>query len=640
MATVRDVQKIIHRYARHIRGPRFSLLALMEYIPSFVRRYQDDHPELELLLGPDSQDLLLGHLDQLEQAGIIELTRETPSTPPSSIYYNTFYTAEIQRWYTRMNDDKSLSFPTEEDIPVPIPSHIIQTVAVAENLMHWIEAEEEEPGQILRLRFPDGVNPLITTVRSLREQMLPLVLAKIRDYLRSDNTASFMETKLRAIFRNREMLVRDEIETAQIRPNEALQSILKPNDFQFHFWTQMSSMIIKEYAQKGEKLDREHSFCQAAYLLGYYVVHHKTSVQKDQQREEARKILRGHLQKPPYVFELHDLYMLTDDRGVLLTKKIARSDIETWIQEMLKRPSEQEISELVSFDTPEKKGLIIHSGQYVPLLLRLIQSAAPVLRRSLTHRMLTELQDDQREDWHKDDAAFEFELLEQVRREFPLLYGLASFKTLFLVLDGQDLPQHEKTPAMAMIDRSKHSLRSWSSILKITREEVFRDARIQLPFWMVIPVLGSLIRLFRAMFSSSGADKKTQNKAKPKEKNPPRPTSSRGRKQHFQAQIEDLQSRYLSPGQSPQDRLDQLRQSWNPLIDPTAHENLVQDVNTLCRDILRRRRYDRSLQPPSPEHIRDLARKIAASSSFERIKRQKDLQTYLELYMLTLLKKV
>ncbi|POQ98458.1 hypothetical protein AU468_12755 [Alkalispirochaeta sphaeroplastigenens] len=639
MATVRDVQKIIHRYARHVRAPRFSLMSLREYIPSFVRRYQEDHPELELLLGPESQGLLLGHLEQLEQAGVIELTRDPVSSLPSSIYYSAFYTAEIQRWYTRMNDDRTLSFPAEEDIPVAIPSHIVQTVAVAENLMHWIESEGEEPGQILRLRFPDGINPLITTVRSLREQMLPLVLAKIRDYLRSDNAASFMETKLRAIFRNREMLVRDEIETAQIRPNEALQSILKPNDFQFHFWTQMSSMIIKEYAQKGEKLDREHAFCQAAYLLGYYVVHHKTRIQKDLQREEARKVLRKHLQKPPYVFELHDLYMLTDDRGVLLTKKIARSDIETWIEEMLKRPSEQDISELVSIDTPEKKGLILHSAQYVPLLLRLVQSATPVLRRSLTHRMLSELQNDQSEDWHKDDAAFEFELLEQVRQEFPLLYGLASFKTLFLVVDGQELPHHEKTSAMAMIDRSKHSLRSWSSILGITREEVYRDARIQLPFWMVIPVLGSIIRLFRAMFSSTD-HRKRQKETNQKKKAPPRPSSGRGRKQHFQAHIAELQSRYLSPGQTPQERLDQLRQSWNPLIDPRAHENLVQDVNTLCRDVLRRRRYDRSLQPPTPEHIKDLAEKIAASSSFERIKRRKELETYLELYMLTLLGKV
>jgi hypothetical protein len=98
-----------------------------------------------------------------------------------------------------------------------------------------------------------------------------------------------------------------------------------------------------------------------------------------------------------------------------------------------------------------------------------------------------------------------------------------------------------------------------------------------------------------------------------------------------------MQRAYLDAGETPDQRLKKLRQQWNPLIDPVAANNLVEDVNALCRDTLRRLRYTKSLQAPDTARIEELAKRIANNSAFERIRRRKAFETYLKLYMLTTL---
>ncbi len=640
MTKTRDVQKILHRYARHVGSPRFSMEPFLEYVSRFVRRYEDEHPELSLLAGDQGPEILNTTLEELEQSQVVRLTRDGGTGPITHVYYAAYFSVEVQRWYSRMAEDRSLPFPGEKSLELAVPSDLLQTVDVANNLMHWIESAEEDPSQVLLLRFPEGIESILSTVRVLREFSLTLVLAKVREYLRTDRNASFMETKLRSVFPTREVLLHEEIETAQTRPDDMLQSIVSPNDFQFHFWTQLSSMIIKEYAKKHEKLDMEHSFCQAAYLLGYYAVFHKGRARKDQERAEARKILRSGVQKPPYVFGFQDLYKLADEKGVPLEKKVESDELNDWIREMLERPSDREVSELVLFDTPDNKGLIVHSAQYIPLLRRQIKAAGSVLTRELTNRMVQELSEYQRGPWIDDDTAFESVLDERVKADYPLLFGLAAFNTLFLVIDGQELTLEQREAALAMIDKPKKAMRSWSEILQVDRREIYRDARLQLPIWMLIPVVRGIVRLLKRMYSVDGGRRRStapEQSARAEESS--NGNDREARRQAFREAVIAMQKQYLTPDQTAEQRLRQLRSSWNPLIDPVASENLVEDVNALCRDSLRRMRSIKALKAPDHGRIREQAKRIAANKAFDRIKRRKEFETYLELYMITVLQK-
>nr|MDA3948706.1 hypothetical protein [Spirochaeta sp.] len=504
MASPREIQKILHAYVKHAGNPRVTREIFDGFVFRYAKRFAEEYPDLALLLGGNRDELVTTGLTELERTAAIQLERDDAGTIVS-IYYPGFYTAEITRWYKRMQDDKEIPFPGEEDLDVTIPAGVLKAIDVTDSLMHYLESDDIDENQILLLRFPHGVREILTTVTLLRGQMLSLSIAKIRDYLRTGKNSGYMETKLRAIFRNREMLVRDMIESAQTRPDDALQSIREPNEFHFHFWTQISSMIIKEYAQKTEKLHAEHGYCQASFLLGYYSVFYKGRHQKNQKREETHRILTDALQKPPFAYTLQDVYGLTDDRGIELTKRVSREEINSWLEEMLKRPSSNKISELVTVNTPEKTGLMIHSTQYIPLLLRQIKAAQPVLTRELTNEMVQVMLDERKEPWLEDPSAFEKVLEKRVRDEFTLLYGLCVFQTLFLVIDGQELPQGQRDAAMALIDPTKKSMRSWTELLRMDRDAMYRDARLHLPVWMLIPIVRGVVRLLRSMFRSNEA---------------------------------------------------------------------------------------------------------------------------------------
>jgi hypothetical protein len=640
----------MHAYAKHTGNPRVSWENFDTFVLRYAKRFAEDYPDLAMLLGGKREELVRTGLLQLEQSGVVQLEKGDEGTI-SSIYYPSFYTAEIARWYAKMQNDKDIPFPAEEDLDVTIPAGILQAVDVTDGIMHFLESDDVDESQILLLRFPHGVRPVTTTVELLRSLLLSLSLAKIRDYLRTGKNAGYMETKMRAIFRNREMLVRDMIENAQTRPDDALQSIREPNEFQFHFWTQISSMIIKEYAQKTEKLSVEHSYCQAAFLLGYYSVFFKGRHQKDQKREETHRILADALQKPPYSFTVQEVYNLTDDKGVSLTKRVTREEINGWLDEMIKRPSSDQISELVTINTPEKTGLMIHSKQYIPLLMRQIKAAQPVLVKELTAEMVQTMLDERVEPWLEDPAAFENVLEKRIRDEFSLLYGLCTFQTLFLVIDGQELPQSQRDAALSLIDPPKKTMRTWTEILRIDQGAIYRDARLHLPFWMLVPILRGIVRLLKKMFGNPNAGR-TRSAASssagfasiPEEESSQATAGAKSaqeaKRKKFHDDVAALQKEFVNTDETPDQKLRKLRDQWNPLLDPVKRENLVEDVNALCRDTIRRMRYSRTMQAPDRSRIEELAKRIAGNSAFDRITRRKAFETYLKLYILTVLQRL
>ncbi len=647
MISARDVHKIVHSFVKHTGNPRGSWESFENFAFRYAKRFSDQIPGSESLLGEERRTILRTSLKELEKGGAVTLDRDSVGEI-DALYYPGFYPAEIGRWYRRMNDERSLPFPSEQEMAMTIPTNLLRTVEVENDLMHWLKDEEVDPDQILLIRYPNNVHDVLATARLLRDAMVPIVVGKIRDYLRTDKNAGYAETKLRSIFRTREMLVHDLIETAQTRPDEALKSIQKPNEFSFHFWTQLSSMIIQDYAQKTERLEMEHGFMQSAYFLGYYSVYFKGEHQRARESEEQRKLLDSGFKKAPWAFTVQDVYNFKDDKGVTLLKKAPKEDINLWITEMMKRPSESQISELVTINTPERNGVMVHAEQYVPLVLRQVKAAGPVIERDLVNQMARILLNDRDEVWLHDPDAFEQKVADSVKADFSLLHGLANFTTLFLVIDGQELPAGMRDAGMSLLDRGAKEMRRWSEIFQLDRAKMVKDAKLRLPAWMLIPVLRGIVRLFRRMFSTdssatrhSSGERRTHARAETATR-PPASKSENSReaaKKAFKATLSKMQEPYLNSGQTPDQRLKELRKQWNPLIDPGAAENLVEDVNSLCRDALRRARYARTLRAPDPAAIEEMARTIAVNSTFERIRRRKQFEIYLKLYMLTVLQR-
>ncbi|MBA7626764.1 hypothetical protein ES703_34220 [subsurface metagenome] len=85
------------------------------------------------------------------------------------------------------------------------------------------------------------------------------------------------------------------------------------------------------------------------------------------------------------------------------------------------------------------------------------------------------------------------------------------------------------------------------------------------------------------------------------------------------------------------EKLTELSEKWNPLFDPVARKNLIEDVNAMIRDFVRSRKKGFRVKPPDVQRIDVLAEELAANRAFASIKRKDYFKQYIEVYIIKLL---
>ena len=638
MASTAEIEQIIRACVRHSGKPRITFAGFEQFLVKFAHRFSNERPSLRVLLGPRRNEIVTEALDRLEHDDIVEITR-TESGDPGEIYVPGYFRSIVEKWYEQMNIDKSRNFLAESGLKVKIPSTEVVEVEVTNSLMQWLQPEGTDKGQILLLRFPNGVREIVVTVGVLQHAMLDLALAKIRDYIRAERNAAFVDSRMRTVFRGREVLVGEMVETIQTRAENARETLQKPNEFQFHFWTQLSSLIIKEIAGKIEKLEPEHGFCQAAYLLGYYAVLNKGRHKEQRDVEQARRQFERRFREAPFTFSVQDALAFTDDKGTPLAKKVSRTRLTQWLDDLSARGEKGEPGAVVRVATPDDHEVIVHRDTYLPLVLKQLAAARNAVLFDVSDAMYRELRNETGASWVKDQTAFEVEVARCVRRNAPMLVALADFATLFLVADASSGPVRER--GMALLDRHNQTLKSWSKLLQLNRSDLYDTARLKLPAWMLVPVLRGIVKLLRRMFDPKAprakrAKRRSRDGRAEDDADVSRAEAARKR---LEDTLDRMQQEYLSPGETADQKLVQLRDDWNPLLDPVARENLLEDVNALCRDTLRKMKLHKRIDAPNLERIEELAHSVAGNDAFARIKRRTAFETYLKLYLLTQLRR-
>jgi len=91
------------------------------------------------------------------------------------------------------------------------------------------------------------------------------------------------------------------------REIQAVTTIINPDDFTFQFWSHFSGLILKEFREKKEKLDKETAYSQAAYLISFYNLFFKGLKKKKRDMEVVLKTVDIGLRKPPYFFTFSDI---------------------------------------------------------------------------------------------------------------------------------------------------------------------------------------------------------------------------------------------------------------------------------------------------------------------------------------------
>jgi hypothetical protein len=548
--------------------------------------------------------------------------------------------------YRRLGDEPARPFPREDTAPAKIPSNAIIAADVKSQLGALMETSGPGMKGIVRLQFPEGVEPLIVPQESVGSHLVEAAVAKISRYLQDGKNAAYAETKLVGLIRGGEIAVRQAMEDVALRPKKAASTVLAPNDFSFRFWTHLSNLVLQDFHAKSEKTDQDMAVVQSAYVIAYAVFHKKGAVQREKEWADDRRSLEVQVRKAPFVFGFQDLYSLKDEKGATYVAKHSRDFIHSFLKEKTKRTGEESIPYLVRVHAAaQKRDFFIHRDFVVPVFLKRLAECAEELRRQYLEEWIASLKEDRTPDQAKSDASFRRDVTARVTRAFPLLTALAN-GTLLYLLGKEGRVAEEAKRELAKCFAVENILRPFDELLGLSRVQLLKNARMYLPLWMTVPVLGAILRMFKRMF---GGGRRAREVGVPEAANPVRPETkivareapeqpppkahSRENLLRYKRSIQALVSEYVPKGNTIDAILSDLAEKWNPLYASAQKRDLVEDVNALVRDFLRPIRRSFISHPPDLKRIHALAEQLSASRSLAQIKKRDVLIRYLELYM-------
>ncbi len=661
MADSSEVAKILGICVRKLQQPRLSFQQFSAFVERYTERYAEEYPQLKELQS-NAEEKLHRHLATLQDQGLCALSRDGERI--LEIVYTQHYLTIVDKAYEKLYQQPERLFPSEENLALEAPEHIIVPLDITADLVTWLERGDERPC-LLRVIFPENVPNIIATSALLGRPLIVYSLQRIRLYFRSEKNASYVQSKLRTVFRGREMALRDIINGILTNPDSVLPSVMEPDEFSFYFWAQLTNMLVKEFQQKKERLAEEEAVLQAAHLLGYHAVFYKGRKQKHRDIELARKVLERHLNQSPFAYSISEIYSFGDDKGVPITKNLSHERILNYLSEHTQSSSDDSLPDIIRTRTHENKDYYLRKEYVIPVVASGINQASDEFKRLIVHHWTALLKADKKMRAMHDDEAFERLLETNLKARYPIITALLNSSLLLLAeRETAGGGGNSRTVINRVVDRKARELHSLAEILELDRKTLYQDARLMLPFWQVVPGLAGVVRLLKRFLFGGGERREDRRAAGGSEgamvlsqnadagEHPEDPASgvsseeTAARRQRsgagsvrYQKAIRDLTREYLGSDGDLDNALAESIEQWNPLLDPTAKKNLVEDVNALVRDFLRRMRVLTRNMPPDKSRIHAMAEQLAKNDAFKEIKRKREFQRYLELYMLKLLSK-
>lgn len=681
MSSPDNVARILLALAKRSGHPRVTFDKLLSFTHKYLEKYADSSPELSDL-DDNTENVLTAHLIALESQGRVSLSYEDSRIV--GVYFAEYYPRIINSAYEKIRERTSDPFPSEETLGITIPTELITPVNVRTDFLDWLGATDRPEDTVLRLMFPEDLQSIVATLGVVKHSLAAVSLQKIRDYLRNKRNAGYMHSKLRAVFRNRDVALKETLNKILTTPDDSLRTIHHPSEFTFHFWTSLSSAIIKEFGQKQETQQEEIDYCRAAYLIGYYNVFYKGVEQRKKDIDAALKTVDAKLRKEPYAYRLSDIHGFTDSKGVPLVKRCPRHNIDSYIEEKLLPPDNTHMPELIRTRSADGHDYYIRKDSIFKIVFPEIRDASEAFENELSDKWTAALRRNEQLKEMQDDAAFEQVLTTMMKERKPLLHGLLRFDLLHVIATEQKLFGSAQEELDRMLDRKNQRIRPMSVVLDIDRRKLLSDARLRLPFWQALPVLRGIVAWLKRLFLGEPSPRKKRRAARKQQRRAgetaaasseardahgaggrdgepagfagaavestavrfgDRPNAARGGEQtkgtspDVKRAARKLQEEYVPPGGNVDTTLEELAERWNPLLDPVAQQNLVEDVNSLVRDFIRKRKTVFRSSPPTRGRVQQMAAQLAQNSALAEIKRKEPLRRYLELYMLRILGK-
>jgi hypothetical protein len=607
---------------------------------------------------------LLPLLTSLENEGSIGLIKENNRV--KSVIIFDVLTEVLNNTFTLIETNSKHPFPSETSLGITVPVQKVVIVDVKKDFINFLVNINSIEENFIKITFPDNIAPLFLTKELFRDNLLTHTVAKLSNYLHMRMNTGYMYSRLSSILRGSEIALNELLNTILTNPQSALTTLAKPNDFTYRFWAHFANLVLEDFKGKKDLLLEEHGYCQSAFLIGFYNVFQKGVIQKENKKKNDLKQLENFFKKPPYIYSLQDLNSLTDNKGIPYVKKYSQQFILDFLKEKAEEKGDKQLPFIIGLKSGTNKNYFIQRDYIIPFFLQKLTQCSKRIRQEILEDWKNNLKNNTKTLSMLDDSNFLNEIEEKLASDDPLLMSLLNPNLLFVAKETTEVPEEYASHINQCFD-SAYKLRPVPGLLNLEREKLYKEVKSTVPFWYTIPLLNQFYFFFKRLFSfldkaqtipsvsgknankhlkESGihqTDSITGSRNEKGDSESRSPLDQRGRTANqliaYKKAMNSLKKYFLKDTFSLEEKLADLAEKWNPLYDPFAKQNLVEDVNSLIRDFIRSFKKRFKVAPPDSERIKSLARELTQNKALAKIKRKEYLTLYIELALIKYLEK-
>lgn len=630
-----DAYQLLKTYAARTQSPTVTYGAFAQAVQRQAMGYDQTIPLYrDLALNPDS--VLVPRLFKLSMDKKIAL--QAVGNRIDSIMLPEAVTEVVFNEYRRIEENPDIPFPDDEALRISVPPEWIQAISVESDLPALLGSGAERPVPLYRILFPDGLKSMTVLSAILNDKLLEYAAMKIRNYLRRGSNRDFIQQRMTNAFSGRERLLKDSMTTVLIRPFDAVAEMRQGmGDFLYPFWAYLTTTIRKDLASRGDPGPDDMTTMQATYLMDVFNNHYKNKVQMEQDREAAFKQLETMMHKAPYIFSIEEIVDFRDSQGRPLMGKYSHEELEQWLQARSVLSVEGSLPEFLRFSTPQGVRMIAKDTLF-QYLIKALHDARTSIKGAIIRDWRAIMQKLETIPPMDDDATFRSDLDKRLTAHVPVLAAVLS--TTLPTLVFQEL--HSSKEGASELDRCFGGGRVAGAdvLLNLDRKGMLSEVKMLLPFWMTIPLIVWLVKLFapkpKARKGQAASQQAQEEDQEPKKSSQ---GQSNSRSAEFAAMARTALRKMLPEGRTLDEQLGILESRWNTMLDPTAKTNLTIDINTLVRDYLRTTL--RRMKPSefTVSRIQVLAANLADRPNLLKLKNHAALEEYIRLYMVKLLKR-
>jgi hypothetical protein len=544
----------------------------------------------------------------------------------NQIYMPFFYRELLDKAYKGVDESTDMPFFNEESLKITPPENEVMTLASEYDLLFLLESSEDSTSKILKIIFPEEFGSALVLTEMIPKRLSEMALNKIRNYLLRYGNKDYAINKLSAQLQGREVYLREVLEKLVKQPLVLYADIESGGELFYIFWAHFSTLVKTDIKKKRERLPMDIAAFQASFIIDAVTKYFKALSVKLRETEAAFKNLESHFNKAPFLYSLDEIIKFNNPKGEPLLGKYTHEELEGWLRKKTTEKEDGKLPQLMVMPGATRNDQYFISKEKIPsLCARYLSDARSLVKDAVTKywtRLVTEYK---KEPAMENDPDFEKFLLRYLERLCHDLMDMLANPKVILIY--QELEQDGNPVPFSARVFEHGRLLPYSTLLNISRKELLRDIKLSLPFWYSLSFLAGIVNFFKRF-----GKKKTRTSDE--ENDEPEGQPEKAHSVDVRTRAKELEASLLPQGYSLEDYLVKLEERWSKLIDAKARKNLIEDVNNLVRDYMRRTMRIQRQFKPSRETLNQMATELVKrNQALSTLSDRDALILYLELQM-------